>query len=201
MPESDWLNQNSHRYYPFVPSADFAVSTGTFDGKSAFADAGFTLGIASAFEHAQDHIYLERYYMEADVIRFIFRLRYAADAPYEAMKCYEWVFEFETDADFGATVYTVPTRIGDIDLIGEENPEMGIAFLTIGDLTTALVGAATGSVFFTESPELEPALLQSNVNTFVNSILLANEARPCPPECPCDSSSSSSSSSSSLSSA
>ena len=93
MPESDWLNQNSHRFYPFVPSADFTTGTGTFDGKYAFADAGFTLGIASAFEHVRDHIYLERYYMEAGIIRFVFRLEYGATAAYEAMLCYEWVFE------------------------------------------------------------------------------------------------------------
>lgn len=197
MPESDWLNQNTHRAYPFPYGTDFAVSAGTFDGKSAFADAGFTLGIASAFMHARDAVYLERYYKGGGVIRFVFRTRYGDLATYDAMRCYEWVFEFPDDAPLGATVYTIPTRIDELDLVGEENPEMGMAFLSIGDLPTALDGAADGNVYFTEEPELEPATLQSNVDTFVNSINLANEPRPCPPSCdPCPSSSSSSSQSS-----
>ena len=200
MPESDWLNQNAHRFYPFEPSADFTTDAGTFDGKSAFSDAGFTLGIASAFEHAQDYVYLERYYMSADIIRFVFRLAYAPAAPYEAMLCYEWVFEFDTDASLGATVYAVPTRITEFDLIGEENPEMGLGFLSVGDLSVALVGAVDGNVYLTETPQVEPALLQSNVNTFVNQVKVANEERPCPPACDCESSSSGSSESSESSS-
>jgi hypothetical protein len=199
VPESDWLNQNAHRHYPLVPSADFTVDTGLFDGKIAFVDAGFTLGIASAFEHAQDHIFLERYYMTASVIRFVFRLEYAPAVPYPAMQCYEWVFEFPIDAPFGATVSAVPTRISDFHLIGEENVEMGLGFLTVGFLDIALASAVAGNVFFTQQPQVEPALLQSAVNTFVNSIKLANEARPCPPACDSSSSSSSSSSPSSSS--
>lgn len=199
MPESDWLNQNAHRFYPFVPSADFSTDAGTFDGQAAFADAGFTLGIASAFEHARDHVYLWRYYKAGDIIRFVFRLDYGATT-YDPMRCYEWVFEFPLDAPLGATTYAIPTRITDYDLIGEENPEMGLGFVTVGDLTEALASAADGNVFMFGDPVIEPALLQSNVNTFVNKIRLANEDRPCPPECPCPSSSSGSSQSSSSSS-
>ena len=196
MPESDWLNQNEHRFYPFVPTADFEVSSGAFDGKSAFVDAGFTLGISSAFEHARDLVYLDRYYKSSGIIRFVFRLRYGDTATYEAMQCYEWVFEFPDDALVGSTVYAVPTRIEEFDLIGEENPEMGLGFVTVGDLDAALIGAVDGDILFTQTPEIEPAALQSNVDTFVNAIKLANEPRPCPPEC-CPSSSSGSSDSSS----
>lgn len=192
MPESDWLNQNSHRFYPFVPTVDFAVSSGAFDGKSAFTDAGFTLGISSAFAYARDLIYLERYYKSSGIVRFVFRLRYGDAATYEAMQCYEWVFEFPDDAPFGATVYAIPTRIEEFDLIGEENPELGLGFVTVGDLDTALVGAVDGDISFTQTPAIEPAALQSNVDTFVNAIQLANEERLCPPAC-CPSSSSSSS--------
>ena len=196
MPESDWLNQNAHRFYPFVPTADFEVSSGAFDGKSAFADVGFTLGISSAFENARDLIYLDRYYKSTGIIRFVFRLRYGDTATYEAMQCYEWVFEFPDDAPFGSTVYAIPTRIEEFDLIGEESPEMGLGFVTAGDLDVALVGAVNGDVSFTQEPSIEPAALQSSVDTFVNAINLANEDRPCPPDC-CPSSSSGSSDSSS----
>lgn len=201
MPESDWLNQNAHRFYPFVPTAEFTADAGAFDGKYAFADAGFTLGISSAFSHARDAIYLQRYYMAGGIIRFVFRTKYGTTATYEAMRCYEWVFEFPTDAPLGATVYTIPTRVTDYDLIGEENPAMGMAFLTVGDLSVALASAASGNVFILDEPEIEPALVQSNVNAFMNSISLANEERPCPPECVCPSSSAPSSSLSSSPSA
>jgi len=200
VPESDWLNQNTHRDYPFPYGTDFAVSAGAFDGKAAFADAGFTLGISSAFVVARDSVYLERYYKGDGLIRFVFRTRYGELSTYDAMQCYEWVFEFPVDAPLGATAYAIPTRVSDPDLIGDENAEMGTAFLAVGDLATALDGAVDGNVSFPGEPTVEPAILQSNAGAFVNSINLANESRPCPAACDCSSSSSSSSESSSSSS-
>ena len=201
MPQSDWLSLNSQRAYPFVTDADFEVTAGSsiaFDGNAAFADAGFTLGVASAFEHARDHIYLDRYYYDGTLIRFIFRVSYGLAASYEAMQCYEWVFEFDAAASMGTTVYAVPTRVTDDSAeIGEENPAMGLGFLTIGRLDIALTSLSPGVGFFDQQPQVEPAALQSNVNTFVEQLAVANESRPCPPECACEESSSSSSSSSS----
>jgi hypothetical protein len=201
MPQSDWLSLNGQRAYPFVTNADFTVTAGSliaFDGDIAFVDAGFTLGIASAFEHARDHIYLDRYYYDGTLIRFIFRVSYGLAASYEAMQCYEWVFEFDVAALTGTTVYAVPTRVtDDLAEIGEENPAMGLGFLTIGRLDIALTPISPGVGFFDQQPQVEPAVLQNNVNTFVEKIAVANEARPCPPECVCEESSSSSSSSSS----
>jgi hypothetical protein len=199
VPVVDWLNQNANRDYPFAP-ADFEVSAGALDGKAAFSDAGFTLGVASAFEHSRDHVYLERYYKTATTIQFVFRLWYGEDADYAAMQCYEWVFEFPLDAPLGATVYAVPTRIIAPGRLGSENPEMGLGFLSVGNLDMALTAAVDGNVTLVNLPAIEPALLQSNVNTFVNKLRAANEERPCPPVCDCDSSSSSSSSGSSDSS-
>ena len=199
MPETDWLNLNTQRPYPFVPTADFAADDGApvvFAGNLAFADAGFTLGVLSAFEHARDSIVLDRYVYGATSIAFVFKTAYGATAPYEAMQCYEWVFVFDLAAEYGATTYTVPTRITAApDEYGEENPAMGLAFLTVGQLDAVLTTLSAGVGYFTATPQLEPAVLQSNVNTFAEHIKLANEPRPCPPACPCESSSSSSSSS------
>jgi hypothetical protein len=139
---------------------------------------------------------LTSYTYAASTITFVFRTKYGLSADYEAMQCYEWVFSFDVSAEYGTTVYTVPTHIE----TGEENVAMGMAFLAIGQLDAVLDDLTYGTGVFVYEPQLEPACLQSAVNTFIERINIANEPRPCPTACPCPSSSDSVESSSSSSS-
>jgi len=202
MPVSDWLTHNSHVMYPFSPNADFTVSLGggseSFPGKNVFSDAGFTAGIHSNFVPGQDGVYLDEWVITAEKIVFSFRIVYGGT--YQPFECYHWVFEFGLDATLGTTEYAIATRrTGDITAPGPENPAMGMAFLTLGRLTE-LLALGTDSGYFLAQPEIEPARVQSDAMAFAEQLLVANEPRPCPPECPCDDSSSSSDSSLSSSS-
>jgi len=202
MPQTDWLTLNKNRRYPFVPATLFDVDTGhNFPGNAAFLDAGFTLGIDSNFVPGRDNVYLDEWRITATNVYFSFKVEYGATADYNPFLCYRWVFSFDITADAGATSFSIPER--DLGIIGTENvqnPALGLAFLTIGDISqiVAVMPASVG--FFIYVPQVEPALLQTQAGLFVKNLKLANEPRPCPPVCPCiESSSSSSSSSSSLS--
>ncbi|HSN72866.1 MAG TPA: hypothetical protein VLT59_15220 [Steroidobacteraceae bacterium] len=195
MSQADWLTLNAQRAYPFI-EGPFTTTGGDFPGNEVFADLGFTPGIASYFEPGRDSIYLDRYYTDGTDIHFFFRVSYGAGAEYEAMACYEWVFSFPLNADIGTTVYSIATQrpLNEFDFSRErEAPEMGLAFMACGRLS--VLALAPGGNHFTDTPTVEPALIKSDARAYVNGINIANEARPCPDECPCPESSSSSSSS------
>lgn len=180
----EWLYLNTQRSYPFV-SPDYAVSAGSFDGNAAFADLGFTPGIHSNFVPVRDSIYLDRYDTDGSTVTFYFKVAYGT-TDYEAMACYEWAFTFDLLAPLGSIEYAVAQHVDD----GRENPTMGMAFVACGRLDDLTLTA--GTVDLTDQPTIEPALIQSDAQAFVNQLQLANEPRPCPQLC-CDSSSSSSS--------
>lgn len=193
MSQADWLVLNAQRAYPFTEGT-FPTTGGDFPGNEVFADLGFTPGIASYFEPGRDSVYLDRYYATATDIYFFFRVAYGPGADYEAMECYEWIFGFSLDDPLGKTEYAIATQrpLDEFDFSGaREAPEMGMAFMVCGRLD--VLSLSPGGNHFTSTPTVEPALIKSDARAFVNSIKLANEARPCPDDCDCSSSSSSSS--------
>lgn len=202
MPQTEWLTLNKNRRYPFVPSAQFDVDTSAdFPDNAAFVDAGFTLGIDSNFQPGRDRVYLDEWRITPTTVYFSFKVAYGESATYDPFRCYRWVFEFDRTASFGATSYSVPER--DIGLFGsgsEQNPLLGLGFLTIGDVDAIVAALGESTGFFVYSPQVEPAALQTQHNMFVKQFSVANEPRPCPPECDCPEPPSSSSSSSAMSS-
>jgi hypothetical protein len=200
MPETDWLQKNDYRAYPLV-EGDFSLSAtqgGPASGqelpRSGIVDAGFILGVDSAFEIGLDSVYLDSILKTATEIEFRFRAIYSASWR-DFLRCYEWVFVFDLTAAFGETQYAEMTHID----TGAEEVHRGTGFLTVGELTD-IAALPDGEWFLINVAAVEPAILQSLAGSIVKQFNLANEARPCPPACPCPSSSSSSSSSLSSSS-
>ena len=196
MPETDWLQKNDYRAYPLV-EGDFslsAISGGSASGEElprrGIVDAGFILGADSAFELGNDSVYLDSILKTSAEIEFRFRAIYS-ETERDFLRCYEWVFVFELGAAFGETQFVEMTHID----TGAEEVHRGSGFLTVGDLAE-IAALPDGEWFLVDTVEVEPAILQSLVNSIVKQFNLANEDRPCPPACPCPSSSSSSSSSS-----
>lgn len=195
MSQADWLTLNTQRAYPFTEPVNLTGSSASLGlpiGNEIFADLGFTAGVSSYFEPGRDSVYLDRYWTDGSIIRFFFRVEYGAGAPYEAMDCYDWVFTFNLTDPIGTVQYAVPTlRPVDVfDYAPEtEVPEMGLGFMACGQLDGIVLGA--GGEYVLDEPKVEPALIKSDVRSYVNAINVANEERPCPTVC-CDSSSSSS---------
>jgi hypothetical protein len=201
MPETDWLQVNDFRDYPFVdatatledmpPSSSSSASPmGPALPRLGFADAGFILGLDAHFEVGVHKVFL--YSITRDGFAIAFRFR--SDAP--QLACYEWVFIFDDDMVAGTTQEINATRTD----TGAEAPDKGFGFLTIGNLEE-LNALPLDELFPDTQPQVEPALLQSLARTFVRKVEIGNEIRPCPQGCECPEESSSSSSSSSESAA
>lgn len=184
MPELDFLDVGDYIAYPLCADDPRAfVGTGSLPRKG-IADAGFLFGLDSGFETAVDHVRLHS--VEVTATEVIFDFRSSASG----LAAYRWLFEFPVTATLGQTCDSLPTPI----VGGMPDAERGFGYLTVGDLSE-LVALGIGTYVLSGVLRVEPARLQSLVNTYARTAVPANDGRFCPPAC-CDSSSSSSSSSS-----
>lgn len=154
---TDWLSTNAQRGYPLVAPA-------TADELSVarmLCDAGFVLGAESAFDPTTDKVEVDECTSTPTVTTVTVKPTNAA------LDGYYWEFELPHSLPFGSTVYSELTNGS------TTHPELGFGFLTVGhveELTLAGLGL-----------EVEPSCVQSQANTLVEQLQLANEARPCPP--------------------
>lgn len=182
MPERDFYNVNDFTAYPLVEADSRAFLSSGELPRRGLVDAGFMLGLDSGFVPGIHAVTLYSFtHNPADVV-FDFR----ADAP--GLASYHWLFTFPIATPYGCTAYANAKHL----ISAVDDIHRGTAYLTLGDITELLT-ISLGVKLLATPPRVEPALLQSLVNTFARGFNLANNARACPPSC-CTSSSSSSSS-------
>ncbi len=187
MAERDFYNINDFIAYPLVDTDtdgnDFALVGGGYLPRQGLADAGFVLGHGSGFVVAQHNVYLNSIEVTVSEIKFHFE----SDAP--GLAGLEWLFAFPLTAALGCSDYVGVTPVGG----GSEDQTLGYGYINVGELADLIALGIDDHVLVTPA-RVEPALLQSLVNTFATSINVADDLRECPAAC-CESSSSSSSSS------
>lgn len=185
MAERDFYNVNDHRSYPFIHDDTRSLLPAGLLPDRGLVDAGFTMGHLSGFEPGTDSVYLHSFVIAVGEVRFDFR----SGAP--GFSGRRFLFTIPAGTPAGATDYQDSVLITG----GGDDPDYGQAFLTVGDLTEIL---ALGDGTYTASGVLrvEPALIQTEHNAFVEDITVANKSRCCPESCTNPLSSSSSSSSS-----
>jgi hypothetical protein len=189
MPELDFLDLNDFIAYPLVTDDPRTfVGSGSLP-RRGISDAGFLLGLDSGFDVAADDVHL--YSVEVTATEVIFDFRCSA----LEMLGYRWLFAFQSTAELGCTAYTMPETIAG----AIPDPERGTGYLTIGNLEE-LLALGVGVYILAGTLRVEPARLQSLIDTYARSVIPANTARLCPPQCCASSSSGSSDSSSSSSS-
>jgi hypothetical protein len=182
MPERDFYNVNEFTAFPLVEADSRAFSGGGELPRRGLVDAGFILGLDSQFDAAAHTVTLFSVTRGISTVVFDFR----SSAP--GLSGYRWLFTFTVPSLFGCTVYAIAEHL----ITTTPNVHLGTGYLTVGNLAEILA-LPIGTKLMAAPPRIEPALLQSLVNTFVRSINTANAPRRCPPK-PCSSSSSSSSS-------
>jgi len=188
MPELDFLDLNNYIAYPLVTDDPRGfVSSGSLPRKG-ISDAGFLFGLDSGFLPGTDYVRLHAVEITASEVIFDFRSNAAG------LAAYRWLFPFSASAELGCTGDASPTPIAG----GMPDSELGFGYVTIGDLSE-LTALGVGIYVLSGILRVEPARLQSLVDTYARTIVPANDGRVCPPAC-CASSSSSNSSSSSSSS-
>ena len=196
MAERGFLNVADFISYPLVMYADRKVLAPPEDfprQPKGIVDAGFILGLDSGFQAAVNNVTLYALVMTATDIAFDFR----SDAP--GMSGFRWLFTFSLTDPFGCMQYQKVTQIGS----GFEFAELGEAYVVVGDLEKLIANITVGVHVVADDNEgnplyVEPARVQSLVDTYARGINVANGRRSCPAPCcePTPSNSSSSSSSS-----
>lgn len=172
MPEYGFYDHNDQIAYPLVTDGDLSLIGGGYLPKRGMVDAGFMLGLDSEFIAGTDHVML--YAVEHSGLTLLFDFR--SDAP--GLSGYRWLFEIPVTAEIGSIVEVDVTPVPS----GSADPDRGSGFLVVGNLTDlSSLGVAVHRL--ADPPAVEPALLQSLVNTFVRSFNIANQARRCPPVC------------------
>lgn len=187
MAELNFLNTGDYIRYPLVDAGNFAFAGGGTLPRQGMSDAGFLLGLASEFVVGTSVVYLHSISVDSLSITFDFR----SDAA--GLLAWRWLFVFDVAAPFGCTAYSDAEPIAG----GMPDPTRGSGFLVVGTLTD-IVALGAGEYILAVPAPLEPATLQSLVDSYVNTISLANDPRRCPPGCCDDSSSGNSSSGSAL---
>lgn len=178
MAEIGWLNVNDQISFPLVEGDSRLLLPGSAQlPKEGLSDAGFMLGQDSDFVVGTDTVTLFSVRVTIADIRFDFRSSAAG------MAGYRWRFVFDLNAPFGCTASTVAIPIGG----GPAAPDRGWGFLVCGHLES-IRNLGIGLYALRTPPRVEPALIQSLVNTFVRSLNIGNTARNCPDAC-CGSSS------------
>ena len=184
MAELEFFSNNRYIAYPFQYRDVVPLSPSGSLSTEWIVDAGFTLGLDSAFVAGDDSVYLHSFLIGATKVSFDFRSTASGAAGYR------WLFTLLLSAPFGTSVYAEATNIA----TGDPSYGIGTGFIVVGKLgkigTTVL-----GPGFYTLLAPywlLEPALLQYLGTTFVRGLTIANAARLCPAECTAGSSSSSS---------
>ena len=193
MAERGFLNVADFISYPLVMYADRKVLAPPEDfprQPKGIVDAGFIMGLDSSFRAAENNVSLYALVMTATDISFDFR----SDAP--GMSGFRWLFTFSLTDPFGCTQYQNVTQIGS----GFVFTELGEAYVTVGDLEKLIAGIAIGVHIVVDDSEgnplyVEPARVQSLVDTYVRGLNVSNGRRSCPAPC-CEPTPSSSSSSS-----
>lgn len=185
MAERDFYNINDRISYPFIHGDPTGLLPSGSLPKTGFVGAGFTMGHLSRFESGADSVYLHSFVIAAGEVRFDFR----SGAP--GFSGRRFLFTIPVGTPFGATDYQDAVLISG----GAGDPAYGHAFLTIGDLTDIL-NLGDGTWEIDGILRVEPALIQTEYNSFVEDVTVANKARCCPTPCTNPLSSSSSSSSS-----
>lgn len=139
---------------------------------SGMVDAGFMLGPDSGFVPGAHNVVFHSVEVKTAQVEFEFH----SDAP--GLSGYRWLFVFPVDAKFGCTVHADATLISS----GVPAADKGWGFMTVGDLDEIL---SMGEDFYgmCQPPRVEPALIQSLAQTYVRSLNIANQTRPCPAEC------------------
>jgi len=172
MPEYGFYDHNDNIAYPLVTDGDLSLSGGGVLPKRGMVDAGFMLGLDSQFVPATHNVTLYSVTRSGSTLFFDFR----SDAP--GLSGYRWLFETPISAESGCIIEVDATPVPS----GSADSGRGSGFLVIGDLSE-LVALGGGVHQLSDPPAVEPALLQSLVNTFTRSFNVANQARRCPPIC------------------
>lgn len=172
MAERDFYTIASQISYPLLSGDSKTLSPSGSLPNSALLDAGFILGLDSQFVAGTDKVYLYSVEVAGTVVTFDFR----SDAA--GLTAYRWLFVVSSGGPLGCPVYADATLI----VGGPDSPDRGAGFIAPSDLAD-VVALGDGLWLATGEPRVEPALLQSMVNTFARSVNLANAARRCPPLC------------------
>ncbi len=172
MAERDFYTVSQQISYPLLSDDSKALTPSGVLPDAALLDAGFLLGLDSGFVPGQHEVYLYSVEVSGTTITFDFR----SDAP--GLLLYRWLFQAETGGVSGCPIYTDAVLIAG----GPDSPDRGTGFLAVGDLTE-LAALGDGLWLTGGTPRVEPALLQSMIDSFARSVNLANDARRCPPQC------------------
>lgn len=140
--------------------------------REGLVDAGFMLGPSSGFMTAVNNVFLEAISIWSTEVWFEF----TSNAP--GMTHHLWRFVVSKTAKYGITVQAdVHSRI-----TGHATPDFGWGFITLGHLGELLT-LADGYYALVSPWKVEPALLQNLSGVVVNSLIVANDERTCPPAC------------------
>jgi len=183
MPENQFLSTADFISYPLVTGDYFFSSEWSSDGGSSWAaysdplprrglaDATFIMGPTSGFDAAVDQVYLYAVIVEASWLRLDFR------STSWGLAGRRWLFSFARPVAFGTEVTAYASLIA-----GSPDTGAGLASLIVGDVSDLEALGLGVHVLVTPAP-VEPARLQSVVNSYARSLNLANDPRFCPPAC------------------
>lgn len=181
MAEREFYNTNDQISFPFIHGDPLGLAPAATLPRQGIVDAGFVMGIDSEFDVETDTVYLHSFYVSLGSVFFDFR------STASGFGSHRFLFNFPVGSTaFGTTCYADATLITG----GPEEPSVGRAFLTVGDLTGVLT---LGDTLWTLTGLLrvEPGLIQTEVGSFISSVSAGNKARCCPAACGVPSSSSS----------
>lgn len=172
MPEYGFHDHNDQIAYPLVTESDLSLIGGGYLPRRGMVDAGFMLGLDSEFVVGTHSVTL--YSVERSGLDLFFDFR--SDAP--GLAGYRWLFEVPVSSEIGCIIEVDATPVP----AGTEDSDRGSGFLVVGNLAD-LTALSVAVHRLSSPPAVEPALLQSLVNTFARSFNIANKARRCPPTC------------------
>jgi hypothetical protein len=181
MAERDFYNVNSRISYPLVVEDSRDLAPSGVLPNDCLVDAGFIMGASSEYEIGTHHVLF--YGVTVTGANVIFDFRDTATGTYR------FLFTIPLATPFGAVCYAGASLIGG----GAEDATTGYGYIVIGQLSTVI---ALGEDVYTASGScrVEPGLIQSEYDTAITEVLVANAARCCPDDCTNEASSSSSSS-------
>jgi hypothetical protein len=180
MADRDFYTLTDELAYPFLADGSRALAPSGVLPKRGVVDAGFLLGQDSGFVPGQHTVYLYGFRIVSGVNLF---LDFRSNAP--GLAGYRWLFHADAGTGFGCPVYANAELVAG----GPEEPDRGSGFAAFGNLSEILALGASGTWTLVYPLPVEPALLQSLVNTLAKSVSVANDPRRCPQTCTSSSSS------------
>jgi hypothetical protein len=170
MAEYGFLTVNDYIAYPFIYGQNISPLP-----RQGIADAGFMLGVDSGFDIETDYVYLYSVSVIPGITPIV---RFKFNSSNVDMLGYSWFFDFPQTSELGCTVQIdASTTPG-----GSGETNKGWGFITIGKLSD-IIALGDGEHVLTSVVKIEPALIQSLVNTQVKTVSIGNIGRSCPPEC------------------